>query len=500
VNHTVGGTARTLAEVLNANATGIKTFLQNNVPTSVNAGDLWIDSNDGNKIYRATSSGNTAVASGQWVLTTITAGAIGLGNVLNQAQVTTFASDNPPTSTAVGDLWIDTNDGNKIYRAQSAGADQVTSGEWVLTTLTKAGIGLGNVADERQITIFREDNPPTATAVGDLWYDTNDNNRQYRASATGSSNWVEVSPNKSTVGLDNVANERQVTIFRQDNAPTATAVGDLWYDTNDNNRQYRASAIGSSNWVEVSPNKSTVGLSNLANERQVTIFRQTSVPTALAAGDLWVDTDDGNKLYRATAAGNNSVTTNQWELANVTKAGIGLSNVDNNSTATILSGNLTGGLNFSGTTVSVEDMIDAKVRAFEGFDTSGNVKRAVPQAQLTNVVTASVNQQAFVWTELSNAGFSPTATSFTFEVTWKNGAGTTVAESRWVATRDTTNDHIDNSGITNNYTAGGVSSSGVTSSVVGGDSTFMAVTFTKGGTSITLSASLITFTGFTFKE
>tara|TARA_Y100000004_G_scaffold188191_1_gene241985 strand:+ start:4247 stop:7441 length:3195 start_codon:yes stop_codon:yes gene_type:complete len=440
-NHTVGGTARTLAEVLNANATGIKTFLQNNVPTSVNAGDLWIDSNDGNKIYRATSSGNTAVASGQWVLTTITAGAIGLGNVLNQAQVTTFASDNPPTSTAVGDLWIDTNDGNKIYRAQSAGADQVTSGEWVLTTLTKAGIGLGNVADERQITIFREDNPPTATAVGDLWYDTNDNNRQYRASATGSSNWVEVSPNKSTVGLDNVANERQVTIFRQ-----------------------------------------------------------TSVPTATAAGDLWVDTDDGNKLYRATAAGNNSVTTNQWVLVNVTKAGIGLGNVDNNSTATILSGNLTGGLNFSGTTVSVEDMIDAKVRAFAGFDSSGNVNREVPQAQLTNVVTASVNQQAFVWTELSNAGFSPSATSFTFEVTWKNGAGTTVAESRWVATRDTTNDHIDNSGITNNYTAGGVSSSGVTSSVVGGDSTFMAVTFTKGGTSITLSASLITFTGFTFKE
>ena len=436
VNHTVSGTPNTLAAVLNANATGVKTFLQNDVPTSVNAGDLWIDSDDGNKIYRATSSGNTAVTSGQWVLTTITAGAIGLGNVLNQAQVTTFASDDPPTSTAIGDLWMDTNDGNKVYRAQSVGADQVTAGEWVSTTLTKTGIGLSNVADERQITIFREDNAPTATAVGDLWYDTNDNNRQYRANATGSSSWIEVSPNKSTVGL-----------------------------------------------------------SNLANERQITIFRQTSVPTALAAGDLFVDTDDGNKLYRATAAGNNSVTANQWVLVNVTKAGIGLSNVDNNSTATILGGNLTGGINFGGVTVTSEDMIDAKVRAFEGFDSSGNVKRAVPQAQLTNVITASVNQQAFVWTELSNAGYAPTATTFTFNVTWKDGNGTAVATSRWVATRDTTNDHIDNSGITNN-----VSGSGVTSAVVGGDSAFMAVTFTKGGTSITVSASLITFTGFTFKD
>jgi len=129
------------------------------------------------------------------------------------------------------------------------------------------------------------------------------------------------------------------------------------------------------------------------------------------------------------------------------------------------------------------------------LDSSGNVQRAVPQAQLTNVVTASVNQQAFIWTELSNAGYAPTATTFTFNVTWKDGNGTTVATSRWVATRDTTNDHIDNSGITNNLTG-----SGVSSSVVGGDSAFMAVTFTKGGTSITVSASLITFTGFTFKE
>ena len=159
------------------------------------------------------------------------------------------------------------------------------------------------------------------------------------------------------------------------------------------------------------------------------------------------------------------------------------------------SNRITGSI-FDGTnTRTPANINDAFVRATAGLDASGNVQRAVPQAQLTNVVTASVNQQAFVWTELSNAGYSPSATTFTFNVTWKDGNGTTAATSRWVATRDTTNDHIDNSGITNNVTG-----SGVTSSVVGGDSTFMAVTFTKGGTSITVSASLITFTGFTFKE
>lgn len=35
----------------------------------------------------------------------------------------------------------------------------------------------------------------------------------------------------------------------------------------------------------------------IANSKNTT-FRQTSAPTATAVGDLWLDTDDGNKLYR----------------------------------------------------------------------------------------------------------------------------------------------------------------------------------------------------------
>ena len=100
-----------------------------------------------------------------------------------------------------------------------------------------------------------------------------------------------------------------------------------------------------------------------------------------------------------------------------------------------------------------------------------------------------------MWTELSNAGFSPSATTFQFDITFKNASGTTVSVAKWIATRDTTNDHIDNSGITNN-----VSGSGTTSAVTGGDSTTMLVTFTNGGTSITVSAGLTSFTGFTFKS
>lgn len=43
----------------------------------------------------------------------------------------TFAQASIPTSVAVGDLWVDTDDKNKLYRAESVGADAITAGEWV---------------------------------------------------------------------------------------------------------------------------------------------------------------------------------------------------------------------------------------------------------------------------------------------------------------------------------------------------------------------------------
>ena len=84
---------------------------------------------------------------------TITADEIAAGTITT-TQVnfapgnTTFRVDDPPTATAIGDIWFDTNDGNKTYRASATG-----SGNWVATTLSKAGIGLGNVDNDSTSTI-----------------------------------------------------------------------------------------------------------------------------------------------------------------------------------------------------------------------------------------------------------------------------------------------------------------------------------------------------------
>lgn len=48
------------------------------------------------------------------------------------SKVKVFRQDNIPTSIVSGDLWFDTNDDNKQYMALCAGADQIVEGEWVL--------------------------------------------------------------------------------------------------------------------------------------------------------------------------------------------------------------------------------------------------------------------------------------------------------------------------------------------------------------------------------
>lgn len=57
----------------------------------------------------------------------------------------TFAQDSVPTSTAIGDTWIDTNDNNKLYRAASVGADAIAVGEWVLYEIASGYVKTSHV-------------------------------------------------------------------------------------------------------------------------------------------------------------------------------------------------------------------------------------------------------------------------------------------------------------------------------------------------------------------
>jgi len=170
-------------------------------------------------------------------------------------------------------------------------------------SIGKSDLGLSNVLDQAQTSTFRQDAVPTALAAGDLWIDTNDNNKSYVATAAGddaveAGEWEEITISKATVGLASV----------EDKALSTCGWGDIGIATTD-------------------VSSSDVGLPNVLNQAQTSTFRQDACPTALAAGDIWIDTDDENKSYRATTAGDDAVTSGEWEAISISKTGVGLGNV-----------------------------------------------------------------------------------------------------------------------------------------------------------------------------
>jgi len=109
-----------------------KTYYQDGEPGSgddINEGDYWIDTNDDNALYIYQSS--------VWVAVTAGGG------------ITSFRQSAIPTSTSIGDIWIDSDD-DKLYRAESVGADQITAGEWVLQDAAVA-TGWAHASDTTKI-------------------------------------------------------------------------------------------------------------------------------------------------------------------------------------------------------------------------------------------------------------------------------------------------------------------------------------------------------------
>ncbi len=193
------------------------TFHQDTVPTSgMEIGDLWVDTNDGNKLYRYSGIAWLGVQD-QQILDALAAAATAQstadGRIDSYLQVTT------PTGGKLGDLWFDTDDGNKLYRHDGASWQEAQDdgiSQAILSAATAQSTADGKVATFYAL----ESSPPANPDPGDLWYVVDTNELKIRNSGV----WVL----SSTIGAswgDNISGQPSDTQLLNQNQQWSEVTG-----------------------------------------------------------------------------------------------------------------------------------------------------------------------------------------------------------------------------------------------------------------------------------
>jgi len=157
-------------------------------------------------------------------------------------------------------------------------------------------------AADSKSAVYYQDNEPAGTAyeVGDIWIDTNDNDKLYAWDGT---DWVL---SQDSAAAQATADGKAKT-YVQDNEPTGGAynAGDLWIDTNDGNKLYRYSG---SAWVSAQDGAISTAQSTANGKNKV--YYSTSAPgsTANTAGDIWWQYASGIVIGQYVGAGGTSWT------------------------------------------------------------------------------------------------------------------------------------------------------------------------------------------------
>lgn len=246
----VSDIAQALSDASNAQATAdgkIQSFFASTAPTAEGVGDLWFDTDDGNKPYRWSGSAWVAVQDG------------GIGDALTAAagaqstadgKVTTFVGESTPTPEGVGDLW---------YRASTGYLQRWSGSAWVdVSNIGATAAQISDIADalsdaanaqataDGKIVTFYQTTMPSGS-LGDLWFDTDDGNKQYRHNGT---TFIAVQDAAIGQALTDAAGAQatadgKVTTFVSESSPTADATGDLWFKTSTGElRRWSGSAWG----------------------------------------------------------------------------------------------------------------------------------------------------------------------------------------------------------------------------------------------------------------
>ena len=207
-----------------------------------------------------------------------------------------FRQNNAPTSLAIGDIWFDTNDKNKMYVAQGIGNDEVSSSEWILTADERLADTISSLATTNQ-NLTAESNARGAlatftTGLASSFGSANSTTgvlTGYSAGFVDSVMSTNNSAGSSISGINNALESLVVAkpdVFRQTEPPTVTAAsggtpqspapGSIWYDTNDNMVPYVLVATTWTKTTDERINDTKVGYLATATENISTISTRSS--------------------------------------------------------------------------------------------------------------------------------------------------------------------------------------------------------------------------------
>lgn len=308
-------------------------------PADARIGDLWIQTGD-NQLHRF--NGTTWVSIQDDAISDALQAAADAQSTAD-GKIMTYAQDNPPQNTAqnpldVGDLWVDTNDNNRLYRWYGSGANQgwkVISDksaleEWVANDFEDYKSALEYQLDQKAQTWYQStdpanswgDNTVRAEHVGDMWYDTSTGShggKTYRyALVNNSYTWQEMTSSPPSEVFDKIDGKAQIFI----NTPTTPYhVGDLWFNSTTSDimtcvTQRLTGNYVASDWQKRNKYTDDTALQTWQSgafqtyvtetatkiNSKITVYYMNSYPSSssytLVTGDLLIHTGDGNKLYR----------------------------------------------------------------------------------------------------------------------------------------------------------------------------------------------------------
>ena len=286
----------------------ITTFYQASNPIAEGIGDLWIDLDNNNKMHIWNGTG--------WLYTRDTSKDTEIAQALQDAaaaqdtadgKIESFFQATMPSVGSLGDIWFDTDDGNKVYRYNGS--------SWVAAQDSKIAQALLDAADAQatadgKITTFYQTSTPTANGIGDLWIDLDNNNKMHIWNGTGwlytrdTSKDTEIAQALQDAAAAQDTADGKIESFFQATMPSVGSLGDIWFDTDDGNKVYR---YNGSSWVAAQDSKIAQALLDAADAQatadgKITTFYSSTQPSNPSIGDLWVhSTTNITKRWNSTA-------------------------------------------------------------------------------------------------------------------------------------------------------------------------------------------------------